>query len=70
MIFGPPQPFGKILFLASLVEVFSVGRTGYSWCPKVCWVLKNVCVRILEDSRFLRFFARYDPLGKIFGKFG
>ena len=27
-------------------------------------MLKNVSMQILEDSRFLRFFAHHDPLGK------
>ena len=68
--FAHNWPFGKnISFLASLVKVFSVGRTGYSWYPKVCWVLKNASMPILEDSRCLQFFAHlWENL--IFGKFG
>ena len=63
-IFRPPWPFGKISFLANFIEVDCVGLNGYFWCPKVCRMLKNTSMQILEDSRILTFFAHHGPLRK------
>ena len=63
-IFCPPQPFGKISFLANFVEVYSVGLNTYFWCPNVHQMLKNTSMRILEHGRIFRFFFHRGPLGK------
>ena len=53
--FYPPQPFGKMLFLASLGEVFSVGWNAYFWCPKVRLVLKMLLWDFLKIQDFWYF---------------
>ena len=66
IVFGHRQPFGKNSFLANFFKVYSVGLYGYFLCPEVRWMLKNTSMRILEDSRILRFFGHLPcPFGKI-----
>ena len=44
-----PRPFGKISILANFFKVYSVGLNACFLCPEVRWMLKNTCMKILED---------------------
>ena len=69
-IFCPPWLFGKISFLTMHIfgkfwsKYFLLVEMHIFWCPKVPWVLKNASMKILKDSRVLRFFMHRGHLGK------